>query len=175
MTISPFKIDIMTEKTLFIVANIPFVKELKRSCLRALQGEQLDFSFYRTAATEKALEYINTGKEFIESIKKGDYQHKAMNIALYLTAPVFIIPESVFYPEKPILVIDTGSISLNSDLTPYSKDKDYKAMTDPQTLYDRYLISLSNFQVSLLDQGLPNGLKDFQRGQGTPAISDFNV
>jgi hypothetical protein len=29
--------------------------------------------------------------------------------------------------------------------------------------------------VNVLDEGLPGGLKDFQRGFGTPAIKDFNV
>lgn len=51
MVISPFRIEVTTEKTMFIVANIPFVKEIKRSFLRALKGEDLDFSFYRNAAT----------------------------------------------------------------------------------------------------------------------------
>jgi len=131
MVISPFRIEVTTEKTMFIVANIPFVKEIKRSCLRALQGEELDFSFYRNAATQKALEYMDTGKEFIESLKKGDYQHKAMDISLFLTAPVFLIPESIFYPDRPCLIVDTGSISLNSYLVPYTKDVDYKAITAP--------------------------------------------
>lgn len=36
MIISPFKIEITNEKTLLIVSNIPFIKEIKRSCLRAL-------------------------------------------------------------------------------------------------------------------------------------------
>jgi len=36
MVISPFRIEVSTEKTMFIVANILFIKEIKRSCLRAL-------------------------------------------------------------------------------------------------------------------------------------------
>jgi hypothetical protein len=39
MTISPFKIDIASEKTLFIVLNVPFITEIKRSAMKALQGE----------------------------------------------------------------------------------------------------------------------------------------
>lgn len=120
MTVSPFRIEITTQKTMFIVANIPFIKEISRSVIRALQGEELDFTFYRTAATEKALEFMNTGKEFIESIKKGDYQHKAIDISLFFTAPVILIPESIFNPQKPCLVIDTGSISLQSSIVPYT-------------------------------------------------------
>jgi len=73
MVVSPFKIEVQTEKTLFIVANMPAVKEIKRTCLAALKGEELDFSFYRNAANAKALEYMDTGKEFIESLKKGEY------------------------------------------------------------------------------------------------------
>jgi hypothetical protein len=68
---------------------------------------------------------MDTGKEFIESLKKGDYQHKAMDISLFQTAPVLLIPESIFYPDRPCLIVDTGSISLNSYLVPYTKDVDY--------------------------------------------------
>jgi hypothetical protein len=39
MIISPFRIEISSEKTLFLVANIPFINEIKRSALKALQGE----------------------------------------------------------------------------------------------------------------------------------------
>ena len=112
MTISPFKIDIASEKTLFIVLNVPFITEIKRSAMKALQGEQLDFSFYRSAATEKALQYMSTGKEFIESIKKGEYKHQAFDISLYLTAPIIIVPENIFRPERPCMIVDTGSIRL---------------------------------------------------------------
>ena len=139
---SPFRIEISTEKTLFVVANIPFVKEISRSVVRALQGEELDFSFYKNAATEKALEYISTGKDFIESIKKGEYKHQAMDISVLLTAPIFLIPESIFYPEKPCLIIDSGAISLTSALVSYSKEVNYKELADPDKLYDRYLLGL---------------------------------
>jgi hypothetical protein len=73
MVITPFRIEIATEKTIFIVVNMPFINEIQRSVMSALQGEQLDFSFYRDAATEKALKYMDTGKEFIEQLKKGEY------------------------------------------------------------------------------------------------------
>lgn len=75
MVICPFRVEIVTQKALLIVANFPFIKEIKRSMLCALQGEQLDFSFFRDAATERALQYMSQGKEFIESIKKGEYKH----------------------------------------------------------------------------------------------------
>ncbi len=105
------------------------MKEISRSFKKALEGESLDFTFYRNAATEKALKFMDTGKEFIESIKKGEYQHKSLDISLYLTAPVLLIPESIFHPERPCLIVDTGSISLNSYLVPYTKGVNYKALT----------------------------------------------
>jgi hypothetical protein len=39
MVISPFKIEILTEKTVFVVANLPFITEVQRSALKALGGE----------------------------------------------------------------------------------------------------------------------------------------
>ena len=79
----------------------------------------MDFTFFKEAATEKALQYMNTGKEFIESIKKGEYHHSALDIEMFLTAPVFLIPESIFRPKRPCLVVDTGSISIKSELCQY--------------------------------------------------------
>jgi hypothetical protein len=72
---SPFRIDIRSEKTLFIVANFHFIKEIKRSVLSAFKDEKLDFSFYQEAAAEKAIEYMYAGKEFLENIKKGEFKH----------------------------------------------------------------------------------------------------
>jgi Repeating coiled region of VPS13 len=138
MLISPFKIEIATEKTLFIVLNIHFINEVTRSSLIALNGEVLDFSFYKNAATEKALEYMTTGKEFIESIKKGEYKHQSLNIRLFMTAPIIVIPEDIFRPEKACLVVDTGSISLQSYLVGYTQGVDYKILSSPKSLYDRY-------------------------------------
>lgn len=71
MVICPFRVSIETQKTIFLVANFPFIKEIQRSSLRALNGESLDFSFFRDAATEKALQYMSQGKELLESLKSG--------------------------------------------------------------------------------------------------------
>ena len=53
---------------------------------------------------------MTQGKELIESIKKGEYKHQSLDIAMFLSAPVFIIPENLYKPERPCLVVDTGSI-----------------------------------------------------------------
>lgn len=34
---------------------------------------------------------------------------------------------------------------------------------------------MQNFQINILDEGLPTGVSGFQRGVGTPAIKEFNL
>ena len=85
------------------------------------------------------------GKEFIEQIKKGEFKHKALDISLHLTAPIVLVPENIFNPSKPCLVIDTGSISLNSHLVEYRADVDYKEVTKASKLFDKYEILIENF------------------------------
>jgi hypothetical protein len=53
--ISPFKVHIETTMTLFIIANFSFIKEVQRSFKAAFEGETLDFTFYKMAATETAI------------------------------------------------------------------------------------------------------------------------
>jgi hypothetical protein len=88
---------------------------------------------------------MDTGKEFIESIKKGEYSHQSLDVTLFMTAPVFIIPENIFHPEKPCLIVDTGSISLKSYLVGYTPGIDYKLIKSPNSLYDRYEATFFNF------------------------------
>jgi ribosomal protein S12 methylthiotransferase accessory factor YcaO len=35
---------------------------------------------------------MEAGKDLLESLKKGDFSHKAFDITVYLKAPVFIVP-----------------------------------------------------------------------------------
>ena len=41
---------------------------MKRTVIASLKDEEFDFSYYKEAATERALEYINAGKELIGHI-----------------------------------------------------------------------------------------------------------
>lgn len=88
---------------------------------------------------------MDQGKEFVESLKKGEYKHQSLDISLFLKAPVFIIPENIFHPEKPCLVIDTGSIDLKSYLVGHTQGINYKLIKSPRSLYDRYQTTLSHF------------------------------
>lgn len=56
-----FEVDIKTEKTMFVVSSLHFLKEFGRTIFRALVGAKLELSFFRAAATSLALNYINKG------------------------------------------------------------------------------------------------------------------
>lgn len=71
--------------------------------------------------------------------------------------------------------MDTGAIEMKSYLIGYTQGVEYKAIKDPTLLYDRYELTLSKFHVTILDQGLPEGMKAFSRGEGSPAIKEFSA
>ena len=52
---------------------------------------------------------------------------------------------------------------------------DYKIVTSPDSLYDRYEITLSNLHINILEKGLPTGIKGFVEGEGSPAIKEFTA
>ena len=88
---------------------------------------------------------------------------------------MFIIPESIFQPDKPCLIVDTGSVSLRSYLVGHTPGIDYKSIRNPTSLYDRYEVTLQNFQINIVEQGLPLGMKSFIRGEGNPSIREFSA
>jgi len=59
------------------------------------------------------------GKEFLEAVKKGEFKHQAVDINIKLTAPIILVPENIFDASKPCLIVDTGLITLESDLARY--------------------------------------------------------
>lgn len=64
---------------------------------------------------------------------------------MFLTAPVILIPENIYAPSKPMIVVDTGSITLSSKLASYNSNINYKEEQSAQLLYDRYEVLLQNF------------------------------
>lgn len=72
-------------------------------------------------------------------------------------------------------MVDTGSISLDNELVGYTQGIDYKSVHSASSLYDKYEITLQNFQVNILENGLPGGLTTFKRGSGQAAIRQFTA
>jgi hypothetical protein len=62
-----------------------------------------------------------------------------------LSAPVIIIPQNIFQPEKPCLVIDIGAITLTNSLSKFDPIVDYKLLKSVNSLYDRYETQLEKF------------------------------
>lgn len=72
------------------------MKEIQRSLLNAFEGETLDFSYFKDVAAQQAFKYMEAGKEILESLKKGDFSHKAFDVSIHLKAPVFIVPQNIY-------------------------------------------------------------------------------
>jgi hypothetical protein len=61
------------QKTLFIVANLYVIKEAGRTMAKAVHGEKFDFSFFTDVLSSKALSYRESGKDYMDKIKKGEF------------------------------------------------------------------------------------------------------
>lgn len=61
----PTKIDISSERTLLIIPVFPVINEVIRTLSNAFKSEEIDMNYYHEAATEKALEFMNKGKQLI--------------------------------------------------------------------------------------------------------------
>jgi Repeating coiled region of VPS13 len=94
------------------------INEAIRTLSNAFKSEEIDMNYYHEAATEKALEFMNRGKQLLNSIKKGDYEHSAINMSVHLFAPMILVSEDYFNVKKPCILIDSGIISLKSNLIP---------------------------------------------------------
>ena len=108
----PMKINVRSDRTLFIICSFTFINEIIRTIINAFKGEQIDMNYYHEAATEKALEFMNAGKKMFDNIKKGQYKHMALDLTVHLVAPMILVPENLFDLTKPCLLIDSGIISL---------------------------------------------------------------
>ncbi len=150
----------------------PVINEVIRTLSNAFKSEEIDMNYYHEAATEKALEFMNKGKQLLNSIKKGDYEHSAINMYVRLFAPMILVPEDFFDIKKPCILIDSGIITLKSVLIPpeHFKGKHLKSVTRASNLYDRYECGFSDFQINLLPHGLSSqgdGISWISRGCGT--------
>ena len=90
---------------------------------------------------------------------------------------MILVPENLFDVTKPCLLIDSGVISLVNSLIPADqiKGKNLKRQTRASELYDRYEASFADFQINLLDKGLPDGLESISRGCGIQIIKKLNI
>ncbi len=85
-------------------------------------------------------------------------EHKTIDVKIDMNAPIFIVPESCTKSDAQVVVLDSGHISVESNLVNkelisqiqskaskgYS-EKDYKELES--LMYDRFTVRLSSTQV----------------------------
>lgn len=47
-----------------------------------------------------AVSYMKAGKELVEMMKKGEYDHHGIDLHIVLKAPVVMLCDNIFYPKK---------------------------------------------------------------------------
>lgn len=120
------------------------IKEVSRTLSQLAEGDSLEY--FREAATEQALEFINEGKEILKRVKEGTYKHFSLDIYIKLQAPVIVLPCNLLDLSKPCIVVDAGLIVMSSKLLKETAmPKELRVLQKAKSLYDRYDIAFSEF------------------------------
>jgi hypothetical protein len=164
----PMKVKFMTHAFTYIFANMILVKAIQDFFNTGEEPEdKIDLSYYREQATLKALEYINAGADYMETVQEEQtYVHKGIDLDIRLIAPIVVIPEDIKeFDNKKTLVLNMGTLDIKSNLIRYEEDVDYTKVNRPEELYDKYNITLTNFQLSMIEN-----LTDYKKWEDTRKI-----
>mmetsp|Transcript_8997 Transcript_8997/g.8366 ORF Transcript_8997/g.8366 Transcript_8997/m.8366 type:complete len:117 (-) Transcript_8997:543-893(-) len=105
---------------------------------------------------------MKQGKDLLEAIEKGTFIHQCLDINLFMRAPVILIPQDVYRPEKPCFVVDSGLMQAKSlKLANFDPKTNYKLIEEPGKVHDLYEVKLESVSISLLEEGLPNGTSSY--------------
>lgn len=107
-----FKLE--ANRSLFIFVSPPILNELKMTFSLLAEGD--DIEYFREAATEQALEFIQEGKALLKRIKEGTYKHFSLDLSIRLQAPVIVLPSDVHDLTRPCIVIDAGLVVVSCKL-----------------------------------------------------------
>lgn len=156
----PFHLDAKFSKSLQIVCIVPFITELDRTFSDAFNNQQLDFKFYKKAATKRIKELREqaevTAKELMDQATSPHKQQNHVNVSLnlFLSAPVIIIPENVFEEDSFHLEVSLGNVKIKSHLVKFNPMINYKYVLDENVLYDVYQIDLNGISFKIKDPKL---------------------
>lgn len=159
--ISPLKLTVESDKTLFLVANVLSFKELGRMFAMAVEGDKFDFSFFKDLAGQRAVEYRESGKKMLEELKEGNFTHQGLDVTVHLTPPVVVVPQDIYDQTKACVVLDMGALDIVNSLQMPDPKLDYKALTDPTRLYDRYTLTLNGIELRILPKGIFGELNNY--------------
>lgn len=66
-----------------------------------------------------------------------------------LNAPVLIIPENIYWKDSSYIKLDTGFITVKSNLIEYKEETNYNEQTTDAGLYDEYKVRLDKMNLTL--------------------------
>lgn len=97
-TDGPTKIKLKTNAHQYIFANMKLVNHIQDFFGASEEPEdQIDLSYYTEQAKMKALEYINQGADYLETVNDQDveYVHNGIDADIEVFAPVIVLPEDI--------------------------------------------------------------------------------
>lgn len=118
---------------------------------------------------------MKAGKELVEMMKKGEYDHHGIDLHIVLKAPVVMLCDNIFYPKKQIVVVDAGLLKLETTLIKHDDKTNYKALDKADQVFDRYECTLTQLRLLVMVNGLPNGFESYRKEDGNHVIKDFNA
>lgn len=119
---------------------------------------------------------MNQGADYMESMNKkdGEYVHQSFDVSMNIFAPVVFIPEDLNdFLNKRCLVVNLGSINMNSQLQKWDKEIDYKVFSKGEGLYDIYTIELVGFSITLTED--MSDYKQWRQNKHVKVIKDVTI
>lgn len=129
---SQMKVELQTNAYWYVVANMPLIEEVQEFFGGETEEEAVDLKYYKEQVQLAALEYMNQGADYMESLneEEGEYVHASFDVNINIYAPVVFLPEDLFVSQgKRCLVVNLGHIQMGSMLKKWEKDFDYQLCT----------------------------------------------
>jgi hypothetical protein len=78
------KIELRTNAYWYVVANMPLINEVQEFFGGETEEESVDLTYYKDMAKMKALEYMNSGADYMETMNldEGEYIHNSFDVCI---------------------------------------------------------------------------------------------
>lgn len=151
----PLKLTLTSDSQLFLFANFECINEVKDMAIAALavsQDSQALLRYYKGMVSEQLFKYVNEGSDYMLTVQENESQtkkvHNAIRLDLQLNAPVVFIPERYDTVQgNQVLVVDLGTVRIDSQLIEFDSSKNYKLVNNPLLLYDAYNFYQRGMQI----------------------------
>ena len=91
------KVELTTKAYWYVVANMEIINEVQEFFGGEKPEDKVDLTYYKDMARIKAMEYMNQGADYMESLaeEEGEYVHNSFDVDINIYAPVLFIPEDM--------------------------------------------------------------------------------